>query len=203
MRACKLNIKKLCPLHDMLPIIHDMELHPFKYHSVEQFGGIGCTLRAGHLQYECRVNSHIDTDESSISISAYDRMPPSLQLSNITANKYFRNHFSSWICTQSSDKYECKYYKEHYYPSSTHMEIPLDLNTILLPFMQLLKIGASNCNLYFSVKLNEVKNDHRLQVNCSPLDLLTVEQQIHTQRLTFKVLSCGTFRRNLQPMVHT
>ena len=88
------------------------------------------------------------------------------------------------------------------------LEIPLNLNNVLIPFMNSLSNGSQNTNLYFNVyakKINEnVSNgddQKQLQLRFLPLDSLPIQNQINTKRLSFKVLSCGTFKRNLQPMV--
>eukprot|EP01083_Nonionella_stella_P013796 38794_1 len=56
-RAAKYNIKNLCPLHDMLPVIIEMEQEPFKHENETHFNGVRYTLRNGYLQSQ-RVNQH-------------------------------------------------------------------------------------------------------------------------------------------------
>lgn len=92
------------------------------------------------------------------------------------------------------------------------LEIPLNLNNVLIPFMNSLSNGSQNTNLYFNVYANKINENQpnvnqngddqkQLQLRFLPLDSLPIQNQINTKRLSFKVLSCGTFKRNLQPMV--
>eukprot|EP01083_Nonionella_stella_P054719 144435_1 len=191
-RAAKYNIKNLCPLHDMLPVITEMEKDPFKYSKESHFKGIRYTLRNGYLQ-----------NNNSNAQNAINNMmhPTHSDINNI-------NNLSLWVCT--GNKPECTQFKHSLLHDTDHkaecesesgvIEIPLNLDHVLLPFMNSLANGSQNTNLYFNVNANDNANNNELSLHYLPLDSLTIQNQINTKRISFKVLSCGTFKRNLQPM---
>ena len=132
-------------------------------------------------------------------------------------------NLSIWVCT--GNKKSCQQFRSkllHRNPSQVMkkqdfdengedkkisggvVEIPLNLNNVLIPFMSSLANGSQNTNLYFNVYAKESSKDatdNKVQLRFLPLDSLPIQNQINTKRLSFKVLSCGTFKRNLQPMV--
>ncbi len=87
-------------------------------------------------------------------------------------------------------------------PIDNIIEILINYNKVLLPFMNSLANGSQNTNLYFNVKVrNETTKNSNSTLRFLPLDASPIKNQIKTKHLSFKVLLCGTFKRNLQPMV--
>ena len=112
-----------------------------------------------------------------------------------------RNH-CEWCCSGSPYKLECRNLlmraKELY-------EYEFDFKEVALPFMHAVVLGGPNPNICIKlVEPDESKTNHpngTFDITFKPLQNLSLLERNDTCNVALKAISCGTFKRNLQPVV--
>jgi len=111
-----------------------------------------------------------------------------------------RNH-CEWTCSGSPYKLECRNLlmkaKELY-------EYEFDLNEIALPFMNAVVLGGPNPNICIQLvpasATSQTSPPGHFSITFKPLQNLSLLERNETCNIALKAISCGTFKRNLQPV---
>jgi hypothetical protein len=116
-----------------------------------------------------------------------------------------KNH-AEWSCSGSPYKVPCRNLlmrcKELYEYTLSHEEVGL-------PFMDAVVLGGPNPNICVKVlggsdvdaSSHAPRNARMPTVQLKPLQNLSLIERNETVNVALKAISCGTFKRNLQPVV--
>ena len=84
-------------------------------------------------------------------------------------------------------------------------EYEFDFKEVALPFMHAVVLGGPNPNICIKlVEPDESKTNHpngQFDITFKPLQNLSLLERNDTCNVALKAISCGTFKRNLQPVV--
>ena len=108
---------------------------------------------------------------------------------------------SEWCCSGSLYKSECRNIS---FVAKKLYEYEFDFDDIAQPIMDAVVLGGPNPNICIKVNYDcdeKESTEGQFKVNFKPLQDLSLIDRNNTVNVALKAISCGTFKRNLQPVV--